>query len=108
MEKTKRVLIIARDYCKVRAQYAWNSPVVKNACFHSLTVLLLYSISACSLILQMAIDLITYPVTLLVAQENQDTTVDPTVSNYCGGLLLSLLQQGAILNSMFLPSSLGF
>eukprot|EP01105_Mastigella_eilhardi_P024851 TRINITY_DN657_c0_g1_i2.p1 TRINITY_DN657_c0_g1~~TRINITY_DN657_c0_g1_i2.p1 ORF type:complete len:406 (+),score=91.54 TRINITY_DN657_c0_g1_i2:133-1350(+) len=80
-------------YVRGRVSYFWHAPVVKHTSMHALIVLLIYV-------------LISTPVSNLIAQDNQDSTEDPTRENYCGGLLLSLLRQGAVLNITFFPSSL--
>eukprot|EP01105_Mastigella_eilhardi_P010131 TRINITY_DN2372_c0_g1_i3.p1 TRINITY_DN2372_c0_g1~~TRINITY_DN2372_c0_g1_i3.p1 ORF type:complete len:503 (+),score=110.59 TRINITY_DN2372_c0_g1_i3:195-1703(+) len=80
-------------FIKDRALYFWRSAVVKNTSVHALTVLLIYI-------------LISYPLTILVAEENANSSEEPTEENYCAGVLTSLLRQGGVLNITFFPCSI--
>jgi hypothetical protein len=93
----------------IRVRYMVRSAPVLNTMLHSLTILVLYN-------------LMTYPITILVGTEDDQvnshrtpadvssslpaSSASETLENYCGGALINLIEQGAVLMACYLVSSL--
>lgn len=92
---TKGKLLFAWRWLMLRLRYLVRTPTVFNTVLHSLLILVMYN-------------LFTYPITVLVGTEDNEThssSYEETIDNYCGGTLINLIEQGAIVMATYLVSS---
>ena len=92
------------NFVETRFAYVWKTKSVFHTLTHSFTILLLYSI-------------ISNPLTVLIMRYNSEANTAfkaietgtiaelPTRNNFCSGLVLDLVWQGAVLNVIFVVGS---